>query len=121
MKMFFDKVKTAWVKYRLELGLIDWADVTVRALKTFIQVAITYAVTALTGVNFAKELSGTFWLGFLLSAGSAGISAAWNSVLMPVLNAGKARTSLDDYMLKLAINKAKAASDAQPTKDDTNG
>lgn len=121
VKIAIEKLKIAWGEYKTELTLIDWADVTIRALKTFVQVAITYAATALTGINFAKELSGAFWLGFMLSAGSAGVSAAWNSVLMPVLNPNKAKSSLDDYMLKMAIDKAKLSSNAQPTKDDSNG
>lgn len=121
VKIAIEKLKIAWSKYKNELTLIDWADVTIRALKTFVQVAITYAATALTGINFTKELSDTFWLGFMLSAGSAGVSAAWNSVLMPVLNANRAGLTLDDYTLKLAIEKAKLTSDEQPEKDDTNG
>lgn len=113
------KLMIAWNRYKEELKQIDWADVAVRALKTFFQIAITYAVTALTGVNFAKDLSGTFWLGFALSAGSAGVSAAWNTVLMPVLSPGK--TGLDAAQTKLAIARAKTNSNAQPDKDDSNG
>ena len=119
MKNALKKLKAAGHKYYLELLAIDWADVTVRAMKTFFQIAITYAVTALTGVNFAKDLSGTFWLGFALSAGSAGVSAAWNTVLMPLLSPGK--TGLDAAQTKLAIARAKTNSNAQPNKDDSNG
>ncbi len=119
MKNAFEKLKIAWRKYYMELRAIDWADVTIRAMKTFFQIAITYALTALTGVNFAKDLSGTFWLGFALSAGSAGVSAAWNTVLMPVLSPGK--TGLDSTQAKLAIARAKTNSDTQPDKDDING
>lgn len=113
------KLMIAWNRYKEELKQIDWADVVVRAVKTFVQIAITYAVTALTGVNFSKELSGTFWIGFLLSAGSAGVSAAWNSVLMPVLSRGK--TGMDEAAKKLAVARAKQNSNAQPDKDDSNG
>ena len=119
MKNAFRKLKAAGHKYYMELLAIDWADVIVRAAKTFAQIAITYALTALTGVNFSKELSGTFWIGFILSAGSAGVSAAWNSVLMPVLSKGK--TGMDEAAKKLAIERAKQNSNAQPDKDDSNG
>lgn len=119
LKSAANRLSAAWRKYTEELKQIDWADVIVRAAKTFAQIAITYALTALTGVNFSKELSGTFWIGFILSAGSAGVSAAWNSVLMPVLSKGK--TGMDEAANKLAIAQAKQNSNAQPDKDDSNG
>ncbi len=96
MRKFLEKAKAAYHRYKAELALVDWGDVTVRALKTFAQVALTYAFTALAGVDFSEEISGTFWLGFALSAGSAGVSAAWNSVLIPVLNCGKHAQNEDD-------------------------
>lgn len=96
MREFRYKVKTAWAGYCAELALVDWGDVFIRALKTFAQVAVTYAFTALAGVDFSEEISGTFWLGFALSAGSAGVSAAWNSVLIPALNSGKRSSNEND-------------------------
>ena len=115
------KLKTAWLLYRAELAAIDWGDVIVRSIKTFVEIGICYAVSALTGVNFAKDLSGTFWKGFLLSAGSAGIAAVWNSVLMPVLNPKNVKHGLDTYAARTAIDMAKANSNTQPEKDDLNG
>ena len=119
LKAAMVKLGFAWNGYVDELKQIDWADVTVRATKTFVQIAITYAVTALAGVNFSKELGSTFWIGFILSAGSAGVSAAWNTVLMPVLNKGKA--GMDAEAKRLAIARARQNSNAQPDKDDSNG
>lgn len=122
VKYAFAKLKTMWIQYKTELkATVKWDDVLERSFKTFIQIAVTYAFTALAGVNFSKELSGTFWIGFLLSAGSAGISATWNTVLLPVLYPGKTKTSMDDYLSRLAIERAKTNSNAQPDKEESNG
>lgn len=88
MRSFFEKAKAAWGRYAAELAKVDWGDVFVRAFKTFVQVALTYGFTALAGVDFSEKPSDKFWIGFALSAGSAGVSAVWNSVLIPALGSG---------------------------------
>lgn len=64
---------------------INWKDVLVRAGKTFVQTAVSYLIANLSGVNFFNgDQSETFWIGLALSAGAAGVSAAWNGVIAPL-------------------------------------
>jgi hypothetical protein len=59
-------------------------DVAVRAVKTFWQAAIAYLVASLSqGADlFEVEVIG----GLLIGALAAGISAAWNGAVQPMLN-----------------------------------
>ncbi len=64
-------------------------DIAVRALKTFWQAAIGYALTAITtagitDISAAKAIIG----GIIASAIAAGASAAWNGVISPLLAGG---------------------------------
>ena len=64
-------------------------DVIERAAKTFIETAVAYLIANLSGVNFFENnKSKTFWIGLALSAGAAGLSAAWNGVIQPLLGPG---------------------------------
>lgn len=59
-------------------------DILVRAIKTFVQTAGSYLLVNLSGVDFFGEsATKAFWTGILLSAGAAGISAVWNTVIAP--------------------------------------
>jgi len=59
-------------------------DILIRAIKTFVQTAGAYLIANLSGVDFFGENAPkAFWMGILLSAGAAGISAVWNTVLLP--------------------------------------
>lgn len=61
-------------------------DIIIRAVKTFVQTAGAYVIAALSGVDFfAGDKDKAFWMGLALSAGAAGISAVWNTVLKPVI------------------------------------
>ena len=62
-------------------------DVAVRALKTFWQAAVAYLVATLgTGVDlFEGEVIG----GLLIGALAAGVSAAWNGAVQPMLDKAK--------------------------------
>ncbi len=64
---------------------VDWKDVGIRAVKTFLETAISYLIAALGGVDFGSDLGQTFWIGLGLSAGAAGLSAVWNGVLQPII------------------------------------
>ena len=45
-----------------------------------------YLLAQLTGVNFFEGKPGkTCWIGLALSTGAAGLAAAWNGVLAPLL------------------------------------
>jgi Na+/H+-dicarboxylate symporter len=66
---------------------VDWKDVGIRALKTFIQAAVSIAVANLAGVDFIEgENLQNALIGIAISAGAAGVSAVWNAVLSPLLN-----------------------------------
>lgn len=57
-----------------------------RAVKTFIETAISYLAALFIGGDvFAAEHDQKFWMGVLISAGAAGLSAAWNGVIQPLL------------------------------------
>ena len=59
-------------------------DILIRALKTFVQTAGAYLIANLSGVDFfADDVGKAFWVGMMLSAGAAGISAAWNAIMSP--------------------------------------
>lgn len=59
---------------------INWKDVGIRALKTFVQAACASTVTLLnSGVE--DVLSATA----IISVLAAGISAVWNAVISPLL------------------------------------
>lgn len=63
---------------------IDWKDVLVRAIKTFVETAVAAIVAGVSGVDvFATEEG--FWIGLALSAGAAGVSAVWNGVVEPMI------------------------------------
>ncbi len=60
-------------------------NVIERAVKTFIETAISYLIAHLSGANFfGNDEAKTVWVGLALSAGAAGLSATWNGVLQPL-------------------------------------
>lgn len=65
---------------------IDMKDVFLRALKTFIQAGGSYFIAAMTGVDFFNgNIDKTILVGVAVSAGAAGLSAVWNTVINPIL------------------------------------
>lgn len=65
---------------------VDKKDVFERAVKTFIQAALSYLITALAGANFFDgNKTETFWIGLGISALAAGLSAMWNGVIEPLI------------------------------------
>lgn len=71
---------------------VNLKDVGIRAVKTFVQTALSYLIANLSGVDFfGGELGETFWVGLALSAGAAGLSAVWNGVLGPMVSGDKQR------------------------------
>jgi hypothetical protein len=69
---------------------IDWKDVLERSAKTFVQAAVTCLLMQMKGVDlFAPDRSDKLWLSLLLSTIAAGLSAVWNIVLSPLIDAAK--------------------------------
>ncbi len=65
---------------------IDWKDVGIRALKTFVQSAVSIAIAQLAGVDFIEgENLDKVLISIAISAGAAGISAVWNGVISPLI------------------------------------
>ena len=63
---------------------IDWKDVFVRALKTFMEAFVTFVGAELAGVDiFHADKS--MWCALALSAAAAGVSAVWNGVVEPAV------------------------------------
>lgn len=67
---------------------INWKDVLVRSIKTFIQSTVSYFIMSINGLNFFGETTVTDRIlhGFILGAISAGVCGVWNSVLSPLLD-----------------------------------
>lgn len=64
---------------------IDWKDVGIRSLKTFIEAVLTYIVTALSGITYGDgTVQDTVWIGALFCALCAGITAVINGVILPL-------------------------------------
>lgn len=64
---------------------VDWKDVGIRALKTFIQTFVAVFGQDLIGVNlFDGTMTDVMWAGMFLSALAAAASAVWNGVIEPV-------------------------------------
>ena len=73
-------------------------DVALRALKTFWQGAMAYLVTAFTAQLgaidlFSVEALKEVGIGLLVGTLAAGLSAAWNGVVAPILEKYKAKGS----------------------------
>lgn len=69
---------------------IDWKDVGVRSLKTFLEALLTYVGTALGGIRYGDgTFSDTVWIGVLFCGLCAGVTAVINGVILPLFSAGK--------------------------------
>lgn len=63
---------------------INWKDVAIRAIKTFVQAFIATAGAELAGVDlFAADRS--MLCAVAVSAAAAGVSAVWNGMITPVV------------------------------------
>lgn len=63
---------------------VNWKDVAVRAVKTFVEAAVAFAGAELAGMDlFAIDKS--MWAAVGLSAAAAGISAIWNGMIEPAI------------------------------------
>ena len=71
---------------------LDWKDIGVRALKTFVQAFIPCIIAALTTADWAtvdKEFWVRLLLGVIVPAAASGISAVWNTVISPICKTEK--------------------------------
>ena len=74
-----------------KMSRVDWKDVLIRSVKTFIQVAIPLILTALTTIDYSGEgdTVKSFLIATCLSAAASGICAVWNGVINPLLSTSK--------------------------------
>ena len=63
---------------------INWKDVLIRAIKTFMEAFIACAGAELAGMDLFAIDKG-MWCAVILSAAAAGLSAIWNGMIEPVL------------------------------------
>lgn len=72
------------------MATIDWKDVGIRALKTFVQTFISVFGQDVIGVNlFDGSMTDVMWVGMILSAGAAAVSTVWNGVVAPIFKKTK--------------------------------
>jgi hypothetical protein len=72
------------------MAMIDWKDVGIRAVKTFIQTFVSVFGSDLLNVNlFDGSMTDVMWCGMFLGAGAAAVSAVWNAVLSPLFKKTK--------------------------------
>jgi hypothetical protein len=66
----------------------NFKNILERAIKTFVEVAVTTVIANLSGVDISVQgKDRTFWIGIGIAAASAALSAVWNGVLQPWLTA----------------------------------
>jgi hypothetical protein len=63
---------------------VDWKDVLVRAVKTFVEAVLAFGVAELSGKDIFV-LTRDMWGALAISAAAAGISAVWNGVIEPLV------------------------------------
>lgn len=63
---------------------VDWKDVAIRAIKTFVEAFVTFAGAELAGMDLFAVDKG-MWCAVGLSAGAAGVAAVWNGMIYPAL------------------------------------
>ena len=80
MKTFKEIWKRAGTKFRVIFSVVDWKDVLLRSVKTFLQAAVT-----LIGASLADGSIFTAGQAVWLSAIAGGVAAVWNGVLSPAL------------------------------------
>ncbi len=80
MKELLGKVAA---KLKAIFTVVNWKDVGVRAVKTFVQAFFSCVVAALSDVSFFTQEAALKTL--FISAMSAAASAVWNGVISPAL------------------------------------
>jgi len=63
---------------------IDWKDVGVRAVKTFLEAAAAFVMAEISGAELFA-IDGQMWGAIGISALAAGLSAVWNGVIEPMI------------------------------------
>lgn len=63
---------------------VNWKDVLIRAIKTFVEAFLAFMGAELAGMDIFA-LDKKVWCAVGLSAAAAGISAVWNGVVEPLL------------------------------------
>ena len=65
---------------------VNWNDVIIRAIKTFMEAFFAFAGAELAGMDIFS-IGKDMWIAVGISAAAAGISAVWNGMIEPALDA----------------------------------
>lgn len=65
--------------------MINWKDVGVRSLKTFLETAFSCLIASLSGFQFGQDNADKILISMVISAGAAGLAAVYNGVVKPML------------------------------------
>jgi len=63
---------------------VDWKDVGVRAVKTFLEAAAAFLMAEIAGAELFS-MGRQMWCAIGISAAAAGVSAVWNGVIEPLI------------------------------------
>ena len=67
------------------MSKINWKDVGIRSFKTFLEAFLTYAATAIAGIQYGNgSIEDTVWIGALFCGVCTGITAVINGVIIPL-------------------------------------
>ena len=63
---------------------VNWKDVLIRSVKTFVETAVAFLLAELAGAEIFVMDKGV-WLSVGVSAAAAGAAAVWNGVIEPMM------------------------------------
>ena len=64
---------------------VDWKDVGIRAMKTFLEAVAGFVMAEISGTELF-EIGSQMWCAIGISAAAAGVSAVWNGVIEPLIS-----------------------------------
>ena len=68
--------------------MVDWKDVAIRSVKTFIEAVVAFFLTELAGVDIFAT-GEDMWVSIVVAGVAAGVAAVYNGVIKPMLKTPK--------------------------------